>query len=70
MTEQPKKKDRTNRLRRHRCSRLTGSAKGWALVLALAVTGTASISVPRADGAQAKGLFNEISGIFTVKEAK
>jgi hypothetical protein len=70
MIEQPKNKDRTNRLPRHCCSRrLTGSAKGWALVLALAVTGTASISAARADEAQAKSLFKAMSDYLAAQKA-
>jgi hypothetical protein len=69
MTEQPKKKDGTNRRPRHRCSRLTRSAKGCALVLALAVTGTASISVARADEAQARGLFKAMSDYLSAQKA-
>jgi hypothetical protein len=70
MIEQPKNKDRTNQLPRHRCSRrLTGSARGWALVLALAVTGTASISAARADEAQAKSLFKAMSDYLAAQKA-
>jgi hypothetical protein len=69
MVEQPKKKDRTNRVPRHRCSRLTGSAKGWAFVLALALTGTASISAARADEAQAKSLFKAMSDYLAAQKA-
>jgi len=61
MTEQPKKKDRTNPLPRHRCGRFTGSVKRSAFVLALTVIGTASISVARADEAQAKSLLKAMS---------
>jgi hypothetical protein len=75
MTEQPKKKDRTNPLLRpnpllpHCCGRFTRSAKRWALVLALAATGTASISVARADEAQAKSLFKAMSDYLAAQKA-
>jgi hypothetical protein len=69
MMEQPKKKNRKNLLPHHRCSRLTGSAKGWALVLALAVTGIASISAARADEAQAKSLFKAMSDYLAAQKA-
>src|SRR6516165_2527363 len=69
MTEQPKKKDRTNPLPRHRCGRFTGSVKRSALVLALTVIGTASISVARADEAQAKSLLKAMSDYLAGQKA-
>jgi len=56
MKEHSKKKHRTNPLPRHHCGRFTGSAKRWAFVLAVAVTGTASISVARANEAAGQEL--------------
>jgi hypothetical protein len=69
MTEQPEKEDRTNPLPSHRCRRFTGRATRWAFVLALAVTGVASISVARADEAQAKSLFKAMSDYLAEQKA-
>ena len=69
MIEQPKKApDKSTPC--HRCSRrLTGSAKGWALALALAVGGPAGISAARADEAQAKSLFKAMSDYLAAQTA-
>jgi hypothetical protein len=69
MTEQPLKKDRTNPLPRHRRGRLTAKTKRWAFVLALAMTGTASISDVRADEAQAKNLLKAMSDYLAAQKA-
>ena len=69
MMEQPKRNDRTNPLPGHRCGRFVGSAKRWAFVLALAVTGTANISVARADEANAKSLLKAMSDYLAAQKA-
>ena len=69
MTEQPEKKHRTNPLWRHRWGRLTGSAQRWAIVLVVAIAGTASISVARADEAQARSLFKAMSDYLAGQKA-
>jgi len=69
MKEHSKKKHRTNPLPRHHCGRFTGSAKRWAFLLAVAVTGTASISVARADEAQAKSLLKAMSDYLAAQKA-
>ena len=68
MTGQPKK-DRTTRLPRHRCGLFTERAKRWAFVLAVAMTGAASISVARADEAQAKSLLRAMSDYLAAQKA-
>ena len=67
MTGQPKK-DRTTRLPRHRCGLFTERAKRWAFVLAVAMTGAASISVARADEAQAKRLLRAMSDYLAAQK--
>jgi len=62
MIEQVKKED-------HFRGRFTGRAKRWAFVLALAVTGTASISAARADEAQAKSLLKAMSDYLAAQKA-
>jgi hypothetical protein len=69
MTEQPLKKDRTNPLLRHRRGCFTARTKRWAFVLALAMTGTASISDARADEAQAKNLLKGMSDYLAAQKA-
>ena len=53
----------------HRDGRFVGSAKRWAFVLALAATGIASISLARADEAQAKNLLKAMSDYFAAQKA-
>ena len=65
MTGQPKK-DRTTRLPR---GLFTERAKRWAFVLAVAMTGAASISVARADEAQAKRLLRAMSDYLAAQKA-
>jgi len=65
MTGQPKK-DRTTRLPR---GLFTERAKRWAFVLAVAMTGAASISVARADEAQAKSLLRAMSDYLAAQKA-
>jgi hypothetical protein len=69
MMEQPKRNDRTNPLPGHRCGRFVGNAKRLAFVLALAVTGTANISVARADEANAKSLLKAMSDYLAAQKA-
>ncbi len=53
----------------HRDGRFVGSAKRWAFVLALAATGIASISLARADEAQAKNLLKAMSDYLAAQKA-
>jgi hypothetical protein len=69
MTEQPNKRDRTNPLSPHRSRRFARSAKTSAIVLAVAIVGTASISVARADEAQAKSLLKAMSDYLAAQKA-
>jgi hypothetical protein len=69
VTEQFETKDRTNPLPRDRRDRFTGSAHRWAFVLSLAVIGTTSISVARADEAQAKSLLKAMSDYLAGQKA-
>jgi hypothetical protein len=69
VTGQFEKKDRTNQLSSHRCRRFARSAKTWGIVLALAIAGTASISVARADEAQAKSLLKAMSDYLAAQKA-
>ena len=68
MTEQFEKKDRTNQLSPHRSGRFTRSVKTWAIVLAAAIAGTASVSVARADEAQAKSLLKAMSDYLAAQK--
>jgi hypothetical protein len=70
MTKLPNMKVRRNQLPDHRWRRFTTSVQRWALFVAvLAVTGAVSISVARADQAQAKSLFKAMSDYLGAQKA-
>ena len=70
MTNLPNIKVRTNQPSDHHWRRLAAGAQRWAFVLAVvAVTGTVSISVARADQAQAKSLFKAMSDYLGAQKA-
>jgi hypothetical protein len=69
MTEQPKVHGRAKPLLQHLCCRFRGRAKPWAFFLAVAMTGTAGISVARADEAQAKSLLKAMSDYLAAQKA-
>jgi len=69
MTEQPRRKHRTNLLLRHPCSRFRGSTTRWAFVLAVAMAAAAGISVAHADEAQAKSLLKAMSDYLAAQKA-
>ena len=69
MADPPNIRDRTNQLQNRRWRCFAASAQRWAFVLALAVTGMASISVARADEAQAKSLLKGMSDYLAAQKA-
>lgn len=70
MTKLPNVGVRANRLPDHRWRRLAANAQRWALVVTvLAVTAAVSISVARADQAQAKSLFKAMSDYLAAQTA-
>jgi len=69
MVEPPDEQVRTIRLSPYRCARFTRSAKTTAAFVAVAIAGAASISVARADEANAKSLLKAMSDYLAAQKA-